>query len=205
MSSTSKTDNLLLNQWAASDMFQHEDFNNDNAILDTAIMNRPHVRLLETTTQVAASQEDIDVSEIDFLQYRRIYIFPEIPTTYATIYLRMRVNDITANDSYRGGSWSIQYGEQNTTQKEDYLADWAIGLNTYSNYIQFGDISPYSVVGCIGFHLMQNGANELYRKAWGCLVPNVGWGDLTKLPFYMSSSSIQVPANSKIVIYGVRK
>lgn len=55
MSSTNKSNNLNLNQWIGSDVPQREDFNNDNAIIDSVLGK--HINNIATHTN--ASEKDM--------------------------------------------------------------------------------------------------------------------------------------------------
>jgi len=79
MASTNKTENLGLNQWAASDAVEMEDFNADNSRLDAALGSWPGLVLLRDIQPQSADTRmiTVDVSDINFGDYAMIILsFP---------------------------------------------------------------------------------------------------------------------------------
>lgn len=72
MSSQSKTPNLQLNQWAASDPVVRTDFNADNARIDAAVggIKIPVVKLMEVTTAQNAASVELNFAGVDLSEYR---------------------------------------------------------------------------------------------------------------------------------------
>lgn len=77
--SANKTANLQLNQWAAGDSFLREEFNEDNGKIDAAVQaikdSAPMVKLCELNFTSPAQQVDIDVSGIEWGQYREVVLY----------------------------------------------------------------------------------------------------------------------------------
>ena len=84
-----KTTNYQLNQWAKSDRVMMDDFNADNAKIDAALKANadaiaetaaafPLVKIKEVTLGADTAQWDIDVSDINFYQYTRIFLLPKL-------------------------------------------------------------------------------------------------------------------------------
>ena len=84
-----KTTNYQLNQWAKSDRVMMDDFNADNAKIDAALKANadaiaetaaafPLVKIKEVTLGADTAQWDIDVSDINFYQYTRIFLLPTL-------------------------------------------------------------------------------------------------------------------------------
>lgn len=101
-----KTPNYQLNQWDKSDRIQMEDFNADNAKIEAALQQlrdaSPVEWLLDVTTTAAASnQYNLDVSGIDFTQYREVRLYVEVNPDSTATSLSVRLNGGTAyHDSY---------------------------------------------------------------------------------------------------------
>lgn len=78
---SSKTPNLLLNQWALNDPVRHEDFNEDNLIVDDAIAQLKekidgagtHLLMERTVTERVASVS-VDLSGITLTDYQYVII-----------------------------------------------------------------------------------------------------------------------------------
>jgi len=79
--STSKTEHIQLNQWAAEDQFLREEFNEDNRKIDQALGQLCYLKLLDVTTDAPAKQVDMDVSHIKFTDYWKLELFLDCPLT----------------------------------------------------------------------------------------------------------------------------
>lgn len=96
MSSQSKTPNLQLNQWAATDPVVRTDFNADNAKIDAAVGANPWVKLKEITTAAAAAQVDVDMSDVNISGYMDVIVCVKLKcATYM-----IRVNGLAASGDY---------------------------------------------------------------------------------------------------------
>ena len=70
------TENYGLYQWEAADQVLREEFNQNNAKIDEALVGiqvtNCYIKLKEVVTDSAAQQIDLDVSDIDFSQYLKV-------------------------------------------------------------------------------------------------------------------------------------
>lgn len=74
MASTNKTANLHLNQWVATDPVLREDFNADNAAVDTAFGNILFRKIREIRLAQNAMAFEIDLSDIDLDDYAELQL-----------------------------------------------------------------------------------------------------------------------------------
>ena len=110
MSSQSKTPNLQLNQWAASDPVVRTDFNADNVRIDAAVggIKIPVVKLMEVTTALNAASVELNFAGVDLSEYRGMDIIINAcgvqlgtnTNAYYYDYLYTRVNKDAANGHY---------------------------------------------------------------------------------------------------------
>lgn len=181
MPSTSKTDNLSLNQWAASDGVCREDFNADNAIIDTAISAVPIVKLKEVTTSAAASSVELDLSDIDMTEYSEIWIDVRLGVSYySNASTFFRLNNISST-SY---CITLANASQLFCSSGNSNSPLYSGLNRF----RLGDLLSW-----ISPHFFQMG----YISA--VLTP-ANW---TSITFYLTSGAI--PAGGTIKLYGVKR
>ena len=109
-----KTTNYQLNQWAKSDRVMMDDFNADNAKIDAALKANadaiaetaaafPLVKIKEVTLGADTAQWDIDVSDINFYQYTRIFLLPKL--TGSSTDTMLCFDQITSGYSVQGSSY----------------------------------------------------------------------------------------------------
>ena len=109
-----KTTNYQLNQWAKPDRVMMDDFNADNAKLDAALKANadaiaetaaafPLVKIKEVTLGADTAQWDIDVSDINFYRYTRIFLLPKL--TGSSTDTMLRFDQITSGYSVQGSSY----------------------------------------------------------------------------------------------------
>ena len=109
-----KTTNYQLNQWAKSDRVMMDDFNADNAKIDAALKANadaiaetaaafPLVKIKEVMLGADTAQWDIDVSDINFYQYTRIFLLPKL--TGSSTDTMLRFDQITSGYSVQGSSY----------------------------------------------------------------------------------------------------
>ena len=109
-----KTTNYQLNQWAKSDRVMMDDFNADNTKIDAALKANadaiaetaaafPLVKIKEVTLGADTAQWDIDVSDINFYQYTRIFLLPKL--TGSSTDTMLRFDQITSGYSVQGSSY----------------------------------------------------------------------------------------------------
>ncbi len=113
MSSTNKTANVGLNQWVRTDPFCMDDFNEDNAKIDTALKSAQiRDKLFEVEINTDTSTMELDFEGIDLSQYLELKIYSDLAGQGSSPYVRLRVNNIstaiynyynsTGYDSYHG-------------------------------------------------------------------------------------------------------
>ena len=103
-----------LSQWEAADKVERVDFNSDNAKIDAALKANadaiaetaaafPLVKIKEVTLGADTAQWDIDVSDINFYQYTRIFLLPKL--TGSSTDTMLRFDQITSGYSVQGSSY----------------------------------------------------------------------------------------------------
>ena len=101
-----QTSNYQLNQWDAQDRILREDFNDDNEKIDAALAEikaaGAYVKLKEVTLSVPANRIDVDLSDVDFREYERLFIYCSLPNESNPRYT-VRLDNI-ADSCYSGGS-----------------------------------------------------------------------------------------------------
>jgi hypothetical protein len=182
MPSTSKTANLSLSQWEATDGVCREDFNADNAIIDAALGAVPVFKLKAVTTSAATQTVEIDLSDIDMTAYSELWIDVRLGKSYASgnsAYFRL--NNIS----------TAVYGYTYTSGMDVYQTTGSNTEPLYSGMYKFslGDQLCWSVPLFAGSGMIA--ASALVPAAW------------TSITFYINSDTF--PAGGKIRIYGVKK
>ena len=109
-----KTSNYQLPKWEKTDRIQMKDFNDMTATLDAALKANadaiaetaaafPLVKIKEVTLGADTAQWDIDVSDINFYQYTRIFLLPKL--TGSSTDTMLRFDQITSGYSVQGSSY----------------------------------------------------------------------------------------------------
>ena len=102
MSSTNKTANVGLNQWVRTDPFCMDDFNEDNAKIDTALKSAQiRDKLFDITVESRTANIDIDLSNIDISQYYELILLLEIEPNTNNKYIRL--------NNYTGSNYWTNY------------------------------------------------------------------------------------------------
>lgn len=186
------TENYGLCQWEATDQVRREEFNEDNAKIDEALVGiqaaNHYIKLKEIVTDHAARQIDLDVSDIDFSQYLKVELFIYSPGCTENIW--MQTNNLTT------GYHQVQIsgGGSGGTTATQYLA--LIQPNNYG-VLLFYTPYPNSRVGCVS--ITSNGSSSFsgYQYTAPCT-----WSQLKILNFKPWETAL--PKGSKIVLYGIR-
>jgi len=108
------TTNYQLPKWEKTDRVQMKDFNDMTATLDAALKANadaiaetaaafPLVKIKEVTLGADTAQWDIDVSDINFYQYTRIFLLPKL--TGSSTDTMLRFDQITSGYSVQGSSY----------------------------------------------------------------------------------------------------
>ena len=108
-----KTTNYQLPKWEKTDRIQMSDFNDMTATLDAALKANadaiaetaafPLVKIKEVTLGADTAQWDIDVSDINFYQYTRIFLLPKL--TGSSTDTMLCFDQITSGYSVQGSSY----------------------------------------------------------------------------------------------------
>ena len=102
--SSGKTAALGLNQWALSDQFLMEEFNEDNRKVDAYAQQRAFERISEVVTEQGSQQVDLNVGLINWAKYFKVSIYWQLCVDnpnkeYA--YCTMRANARAGATDYR--------------------------------------------------------------------------------------------------------
>ena len=108
-----KTENVQLNQWDPEDRILRTDFNADNEKIDAAIGGVQAamrvVKLLDITTELAATQIDLDVSGIDLTAYHELWLYLYYGPDTETGYIQMRLNGLNEGYGSSGSEYTYCY------------------------------------------------------------------------------------------------
>lgn len=182
MSSASKTANLSLSQWAATDGVCREDFNADNLAIDAAVGAVP-VRIIKTvTTSVAAASVEIDLSDVDMNEYSEIWIDNRLGVSYdAGTSAYLRLNNLSGPD----------YVLTTASTSQLMISSMYGSGFLYPGIYRFRLSSLLSWTSPYFFHMGYIAASALTPANW------------TSITFYVTSGTI--PAGGTIKIYGVKR
>ncbi|MGI5985739.1 MAG: hypothetical protein GXY01_10115 [Clostridiales bacterium] len=207
MSSTNKTPNLRLNQWVLTDPLLMEDMNEDNRKIDSTISKIPFSKLMDIKTTADAQQVDIDVSQIDLTQYSMIQIYTDAQVmpkaTGQQIYVR--INNL-------GGYCSNQTNQNLENSSRAYLAFCNIGTTPSvagSMRIDIMGLSTNDQSQSSYIYVHSEGAfysNGFYAtETYGVRVLSGNDKVVKSINFLCSSSTMQIIAGTRFIVYGVRK
>jgi len=122
--STSKTPNYQLSQWLATDPVRMSDFNADNAIIDAALKaeadaiareeaarrgetaalaEKAGAQLLKTITLPTCKEYSLDLTDLDWNQWKAVHISMEVYTSYSLCSVSFYANSAT-NANYLGSA-----------------------------------------------------------------------------------------------------
>ncbi len=185
-----KTQHYGLCQWDGEDRILREDFNEDNAKLDTAIAEVKErnyfEKLADVTTTQSCQQLDVDLSGVDFTQYDRLIIHPMIKTdTVDTAFIRLngRADTIYSNDDYLAMFCAVYNSKAGAGKLELILDTFLFG----SSYM----VAPGDSIPKVSESFVVVKPETVTPK------------NLTQLNFYCASSR-PVLSGTKVRVYGVR-
>ena len=182
-----QTANYQLNQWDKSDRIQMEDFNADNAKIDTALAEAvaasPYVKIKEVTLDSAVTSYSLDVSDVDFTQYWNIELFCDAATPLAGVSLR--VNGLTSGYYYSGTSGGGSGYDTPTTS-----------MGTLGGRVLFHTPVAGAEVSCCCFIGRINSFSGMQYAA------PCKWEELTT---FNLSRTTALPAGTKIALFGLKK
>ena len=197
-----KTTNYQLNQWAKSDRVMMDDFNADNATLDTAlkanadaiaaetaarIADDPYPTICEVVTAKAKTQVSMDLSAVDLTEYSHIDLTIDPPAPVSSSYsVLVRPNGLTSG--YQLVTALSNYSSPT------YLLAYPIGASTCG---LFSTPTPNGVVSCFGF----NDSYFHYTYA------SCKWGELQTLVFVPDPNGTvkSIPAGTRFRLKGWKK
>ena len=201
------TTNYNLNQWDATDRVTREDFNADNAAIDTALKANadavagaqsaaaaaqtaaaacPVVKLLEYTVEEASTTVTVDLSGIDFTQYQEVWFYCAL--TAIGNYVRITLNN--RNDAiYRMSS--------NSTLT--YMFEvFASSENAFRMQLRFRD-------GVVDGHCLTamtyTGSGALYTTR----VNGIDDTSLRSMQFTCKNAGETIAAGGTMRMYGLKK
>ena len=189
--STSKTEHIQLNQWAAEDQFLREEFNEDNRKIDQALGQLCYFKLLDVTTTAPAKQVDMDVSHIRFTDYWKIEVYLDC-TLAGSNPVKLWTNQIKSGyesplcDGNQGGDYS------------GVLVFRKPGL--YPAVYEFCRPMAGVPVAAHGHYFYEHNSYG-YGNHMNGLAP-VTWDQLTMLSLACDED---IPAGTRLVLMGVKK
>ena len=212
MASTNKTPHLGLNQWVLTDPFLMDDFNADNAKLDTALNAVPCVKLLDITTQTDATQVDLDLSGLDLSRFVSLRV-------YTNMMLR---DEITATTSSRAfakindlGGYCGAGTSTSGMSFSSYIAYWTLSGGGSDGHCGTGSMEitglfPVANGKSSWLHAQTDGIGSGYSFAfsqnWGACYLDAG-DHVRKISFFTDDAKTPrnlLAAGARFVVTGVR-
>lgn len=193
------TQNLHLPQWEETDRIQMDDFNDAMERIDAAIGAIPIVKLKDVTLASPAATWNIDVSGIDFTQYRKIEMQAYAPSANIVIHISLTSKN---NDSIiyleripngAGNRTSVSYlarmiGDTAGNPEVDALS-----------HIRFGAPVAGMPIQCTYEYLSYRKADS-FSNLSSCRWENVAAFVLTR-----TEGTATIPSGTKVTLYGYRK
>ena len=189
------TDNYQLSQWESADRILMESFNGDNQKIDAALKASAdaiaakadasavtRTLLREVSAQTESTQLDMDVSQLNLLQYLRLELDIQVPATYpGSKTLGFRANGVQTG-------YSMWYSNESIERSTDRAGE-------------------AGAVACL-LGLPREGADitslSLAYPAPASFRAPVAWDDLHTLNFVPQSGST-IPAGTTVRLYGIRR
>ena len=203
-----QTTHYQLNQWEPEDRILRTDFNSDNARVDAALAGLKAASLMEkvldVTTAEGANLVEVDVSGIDFTQYRQVDVYIRVKmATYTNIsfYLNEALTKEYYTLSMTGSGSSSYSNSSNLASMGGWRADTSVTADVHLN---FGTPCAGNPIQCITNHAAV-GANYVDTNIYRRSSTSVKWDTLRKLIFQASSESAVIPAGTNVVIMGVKR
>jgi len=194
--SSGQTANYELNQWAKSDRILMEDFNADNAKIDAAIQAvyaaMPYVFLRKIVTETDAQQVDVDISDIDWSEYRHLLMHVEMQS--GSVYIFTRLNGLQGSSDYQGFRTPSESSALSSVSYGSLIIPNTAGA-TYRTSIQItGGITNPEIRTAL------SGGN--YNGVYWCV--NSLANPLSTVNFFANSTGSTISAGATITFYGVR-
>lgn len=181
-----QTEHYQLSQWDGTDRILRSDFNADNRKIDEALAEikaaSPYAKIKEMIVDSAVSQVSMDVSDIDFSQYRRIEADVLVPAGDGT--LQLRTNGLTSGYHYT------------STDTSSSATTTYLGTLGGIYLCHFSPPRAGKPVGC--WNTFWNGYGDTHFYC----ISTVNWDDLSSFDFSRSSGSL--PEGTRISLYGVK-
>ena len=150
-----KTANVQLNQWESTDRILRTDFNADNEKIDAAIGGMQAamrvVKLLDVTTELAATQIDLDVSGIDLTAYQELWLYLRYGIDTEVGYIQMRLNGINEGYTSSSSSYSHCYSVNLDNQRGIKKITMELGTGVYVEYLAPVAPSAMQTINLLGF------------------------------------------------------
>lgn len=190
------TENYQLNQWEKSDRVLMEDFNADNAKLDTALVvvqqqmealktANCYEKLLNITTAEETSQLDVDVSHIQFENYWQIFLYFDPRST--TSYYLLKLNGISSGYMVQGHGGASSNSNNNT----DFCAVYQDTL------LQFHPVTQ-GFVSASSFVISPS-------RGFGDIVSPVKWSELRSFNFCVPYADRVIPVGTHIALFAIKR
>ena len=197
-----QTANFGLSQWAMEDQIMMKDFNSDNAKIDSALKSlstaieavansSPIQKLMDITTMSAATQIDLDLTQLGIPQYRELDINLQLPGNTAMDSCAIRCNGLSSG-YLKGASFY------------DSIGGIPFGGNSdFSSFSGFHLWLGREIMGRGIFGYRFNGTNTFYdSSANTCSTINLSPSNLWVLNMLAYSGTF--PAGTQIKLYGVK-
>ena len=173
-----------------------EDFNTDNAKIDTAIAALQdairYVPIAEATLNTAGNRLSLNVSGIDWSNYLKAELF--ISGHAAGSNLTLRVNNRTTG-YYSSGAGTGS--TSNAVDNGDSLATWLSQGKPAVGLVEFPTPQPGAVVTCFNAAAAASGSSLSYST--GVKIAPITWSQLQT--FDLTGN---LPAGCRMCLYGVR-
>ena len=202
-----QTTHYQLNQWEPEDRILRTDFNSDNARVDAALAGLKAASLMEkvldVTTTEAAYLVEVDVSGIDFTQYRQVDIYVRTKMA-ARSTVNFFLNQALEQEYYIMKTSSISTGYSsgsNTAVMASWKSDPSL---TAVVHLEMGMPWAGNPVQCILYHCAV-GPSYVDASVSQRSSTSIKWDTLTKLVLQANLESEVIPAGANITVMGVKR
>ena len=173
------------------------EFNETHQKIDDALGTLPYVKIKRMVTAQAQTQVDMDVSDIDFMDYLRVDLF--FLTSKSGGNVQLRLNGLTTEHCFAGDGMV----SRELPNIHNYLTIFH-GINPTS-WVSFLPPTPDGQVACV-FHsiIWQTGSSKSTGTWYNGVASSrdVTWSGLSSFNFVGDTA---IPAGTEIILCGVKK
>lgn len=193
-----QTEHYGLNQWSPGDPVLREEFNRDNANLDKTLECFPCVRLACAEITSAASQMELNLSNIKLTAYSGYKLFIQLPPQTAT--LEITINKATAYYSGSATTNSSFFESTCLAQIEATEFGSFMACLQFAISHQKGSAGYFLTTECTHFYYHASDRGGSHSRGICCLSELTG----VILCFSSAGDNTLLPVGTKAVLYGLK-